>query len=226
MNRAAKSLACFHRSTLPLPRGLEPNLRLEKYKKEALALAQILPNVKEALSSLVADLESVPSGLAQRPSTPMHGTFRIEELLLCEGRLGICDFDNCCLGDPLQDIASFLADLHFSGLTPVLQDQLAVAFYRAYQTHAGSDMPVNQLIWHYRIRLLRKVIWIYDKQLVRPGAERRILEIVSRAKHTPVFVTSRLNAEPCGSKRGRAEIEINKTPILPADVQEDGNGRY
>lgn len=204
MGLVAKSLASFHRSRLSLPPGSEVDVLLEKFKRKTVHIVQALPSVKDDLTSVLAELEPLPLGLARRDSTPVHGTFRIEELLSCRGRIGTCDLDNCCLGDPLQDLASFIVDLHFSGLAPELRNDIGAAFFRAYQGLADDEVPVSHFIWYYRLRLLRKACWIFAKQLIRPGAERRILKVLNLAKLAPTFASEILLTEPALRREGAA----------------------
>ena len=196
MSSVAKCLASFHRSELALPPGAETKLLFEEFKKKTLDMTQAFPNVRDALTSVLSDMEPLPVGLVARAKAPVHGSFRIGELLSCGSRIGTCDLDNCCLGDPLQDLAYFFADLHFCGIPPALRDQLAVAFCQAYQIHIDIEVPLSHITWHYQLRLLRKAYWIYQKQSVKPGTERRILKVLQLANNASVFIDEILHANP------------------------------
>jgi Phosphotransferase enzyme family len=198
---AATSLAHLHRSSLSLPPSPALNLRLNLLKEQALHIAHTLPTVKEALISLVKDLDPLPIELAQSLRTPVHGSFRLDEILSCNGKLGLSDFDNCCIGDPFEDCAYFLTDLHFCSLDPVLLKQVAATFYQTYQSQRDSALSVDHLTWHYQFRLLQKIRWIYQKQSVKPGAERRMLKVLGLAKQAPAFIAALGNAGPSRSDR-------------------------
>jgi hypothetical protein len=207
---AAKSLASFHRSRLALPPGPEMNCLLGEFKRKALRMTQVFPNLVSGLTSILSDLEPLPLGLADSARTPVHGTFRIEELLSCKGRLGTCDLDNCCLGDPLQDLASFIVDLNFSGLAPVLRSNIGAAFFHAYQSHVEYEVPESHFIWHCRLRLLRKACWIYAKQSIRPDVERRVLKVLQLAKSAPTVVAEILHTNPI---LGRTAAGRMRSPV-------------
>ncbi len=202
VRNAAKSLAHLHRSSLPLPPSPELNLRLDRLKEQALRIAHTLPTVKEALISLTEDLDPPPVGLAQSPRTPVHGSFRLDEILSCDDRLGLSDFDNCCIGDPFEDCAYFLTDLHFCSLDPVLLKQVAATFYHTYQSQLDNAVIADHLTWHYQFRLLQKIRWIYQKQSVKPGTERRMLKVIGLAKQASAFIAALRNAEPSRLDRG------------------------
>lgn len=68
--------------------------------------SQAARHVAAALPSLLAS----ESGVAAS-RVPLHGDFHPGQIVWCEGAPGLVDFDRAAFGDPLTDLASFVAHL-------------------------------------------------------------------------------------------------------------------
>ena len=79
-------------------------------------------------------------GLSQVPTRPIHGAFRLSQLLVSANGMGLIDFDSCARGSPAFDAGSFVAYLvylrHKRKLAPERSLACIRSFYRAYAESA------------------------------------------------------------------------------------------
>jgi aminoglycoside phosphotransferase (APT) family kinase protein len=84
--------------------------------------------------------------------TPIHGAFRLSQVLLTNGRYALIDFDDVKCGNPLIDVASFVAHLLYvqvKGQLSQTQSQMAIQhFCRAYRAHVPWSLPGDALAWY------------------------------------------------------------------------------
>jgi len=107
---AGEALACVHSQS---PSGLlarTPRRHAEHVRIVAAALGFVQP----ALASRAERLgREISQRLAARPggTTPVHGDFNADQVLLADGRAALIDFDEAALAEPAADLGSFAADL-------------------------------------------------------------------------------------------------------------------
>jgi aminoglycoside phosphotransferase (APT) family kinase protein len=131
-------------------------------------------------------------GSTLRPlaETLVHGDFIAKNLLLQDGRLVVCDFDDCVLGDPVQDVARFLVDLRFledrdshvvnlRPCDPARVESMAAVFTQAYRARARWPVSDEHLAWHRQVQLIAKIHYYYKRQQFRPGFERDLDDMLA-----------------------------------------------
>ena len=114
------------------------------------------------------------------------------------------------IGDRIKDARKqrALSQVDLARLVGVSKDidellkQVAATFYHTYQSQLDNAVIVDHLTWHYQFRLLQKIRWIYQKQSVKPGTERRMLKVIGLAKQASAFIAALRNAEPSRLDRG------------------------
>lgn len=150
--------------------------------------AEDLPNKTEklchAFPDINAELQALAHSLEQRApdrhaprQTFIHGDFHLRQLLACEDRIVFLDFDECALGDPLQDLASLVVDLHFYDFTPTELAALVAVFLRAYRDASGWNVPPDDLAWYVRLQLFTKAYRVYRQHL--PNRAARVRELIA-----------------------------------------------
>lgn len=80
-------------------------------------------------------------------TTPIHGDFNPQQVVIDHGSVGILDFDRAALGQPALDLGNFLAHLEYK----VLLDHLSIhtarsveeAFLREYETFAPLPFGIS-----------------------------------------------------------------------------------
>jgi aminoglycoside phosphotransferase (APT) family kinase protein len=97
-------------------------------------------------------------GLTQVAPTPIHSAFRLSQWLLVNGKLALIDFDTFLLGNPISDVASFVAHLMYLQLKGKLapeQSRSAIRrFCRAYAERAPWGLPADVLAWQTAAHLV------------------------------------------------------------------------
>lgn len=178
----AKGLANFHASRLSSFATLHNRGILTETVRKTHELIQALPSLRKPLQMVLSQIENVPPSLDSVRRTPIHGSFRIKEIIARDGRLGLFDFDNCTLGDPIRDVGVFIADLYRRGIESSLVTVLTSGFLYAYREQAERAVPIYAVNWHFRARLLEKAYWRLENRWFNRNFEKRILEIVDLAE--------------------------------------------
>jgi thiamine kinase-like enzyme len=181
---AAWGLANLHQSALVLPCQITTGHLLAEIGPSAAELMAALPEFKERLQLLLAYLERHEPGLTTLPDRLIHRDFHIKQLLVHEDNatLAIFDFDDLATGDPCQDIAFFLVDLHCRDFAPRLVAQMTTTFCQAYQSYIDRELPADRLRWHLRLQFLAKAHWYYKKKQLASRLKAHIERIIALAE--------------------------------------------
>jgi hypothetical protein len=162
--RVARALSALHRLALPgLSRAFYVDEVAEEAVEDAVRIGAFLPEDAERVGSLAARIAErggqLPA-LAGCPEVPLHGAFRMSQLLERDGRLAMTDFDAVATGDPHYDVAEFQSSLlyqHFRrglALEPLLE--LGEAFREAYAACVPWSLDRSRLAWFTSAFLLEK----------------------------------------------------------------------
>lgn len=178
MPALAYALAAFHRLTPPTLPVISLPQQLQEWHKKADKLSHAYPDIQPALETLLTDLQR------NRPEFEMpgliHGDFHIDQLLvLPNGHLVLFDYDELALGDPLQDLANFAADLYnypypLAAIDPVVQQLFA-----AYAAANHSQTDPQRFAWHLRGQLLTRAYRTLIQQ--KSAARQRVADFIALA---------------------------------------------
>ncbi len=95
------------------------------------------------------------------PTAPIHGAFRMSQLLGQGDRIAITDFDGLTLGDPHQDVAEFMVSLLIQHSRRGLSIREMMGKGRLFKEHYQEQVPwklnSRRLSWLAASLLLRKV---------------------------------------------------------------------
>jgi hypothetical protein len=81
------------------------------------------PWLAGATTALLAHLASSAALYPPDPTLPSHHSFRPQQVLLDQGRIGFIDFDDCCMAEPALDIAQFRATVKEMGINTSPSDK-------------------------------------------------------------------------------------------------------
>ena len=155
-----RALAGLHALRLPLGARWEPGTELRALGTAAGELALGVPAEGPALDSVVAELRARSGPLRFPPGVPIHGKLFGDQVLLDGDRVGIVDWDDLCLGDPVYDLARLLAHAVYVGLRDGLAaDRLepcVEALLAAYEHRTGAAVHPHRLTWHVAVGLLMR----------------------------------------------------------------------
>lgn len=125
---------------------------------EVAEVAEALENHHAAVSVMAKTLREKYSTLTPITPVPIHGAFRLSQLLLVNGKIALIDFDDFHCGNPLVDVGSFVAHLLYLPLREKLtmeQSRAAIRhFCRAYAEAAPWGLPGDVLAWQTAAHLI------------------------------------------------------------------------
>lgn len=109
----------------------------------------------------VAALSASGQPRSESVATPIHHDLKLNNFLIDGGSIGLIDLDSVCLGDPMADLASLIANLYLNGLRegqiPGRIDPLAGAIVRAYREASLHTVSLRRLYWHIAAALIYEV---------------------------------------------------------------------
>ena len=121
-------------------------------------MAIALPSLSATLGSFMRDIDSQQATLKFPTDRPIHANmFGDQVIVKDDGSIGIVDWDDLCLGDPLFDVGRLAAHVLFVSLrtpegTRAAEDPIR-ALLSAHSS-AGGPLDVRRLRWHVATALL------------------------------------------------------------------------
>ena len=164
LRTVAKGLAMIHHSDLDgLPKWTLGE-HLTEVDKKIEKLRRAVPSLVEELNLLAQRIHRdapIPSDI---PLRPMYWDFHVDQLLAQDGKVAFFDFDELAIGDPLQDLANFIVDLHFRDVSPLLAQRMAKSLYHSYRSQVKWEVPIDRIRWHARVQFINKAYRVYISQ--------------------------------------------------------------
>jgi aminoglycoside phosphotransferase (APT) family kinase protein len=178
----AQGLADLHESPLRPPARQEISYHLASVQEHGAELAKAYPRYAKLLDTLMAQIEQTRPELSPEQERPIHRDFHIEQLLVHENRLFIFDFDDLSMGDPMQDLAFFIVDLHHRKLDAERVTRWISTCCQAYQAATEESLPIERLNWHLQVQFLAKAYWLYKKRQQKKTIQQEILRTLRLAQ--------------------------------------------
>ncbi|QPK64604.1 aminoglycoside phosphotransferase family protein [Methylomonas sp. LL1] len=158
---------------------------------------QTRPELAEPIESRVAGLLADELNLPKPALATLHHDLKLNNFLVDGDKLGLIDLDCVCLGDPLADLASLIANFYLHGLREgdsveqvhPLVKQL-VGSYMAHSVHAVS-LPA--LHWQVAAALIHEV----TRRSLRQMDDLRIAHIQSYLTLSESYLA--LSRQPTGA---------------------------
>jgi aminoglycoside phosphotransferase (APT) family kinase protein len=160
-------LAALHQIAVPesqLQRGVAPATILGHVEEEAADILRFLPERRETLQRVTNALTTFAPGPEQQiPRATLHGAFKLAQILCREtsGELALVDFDAMACGDPLYDLAEFIASLVFlrpsNGIADAPLREGVEMFLAEYQKLVPWRCDRRRLAWYAVAFLLGKL---------------------------------------------------------------------
>ena len=188
--RLATVLATFHQSQCQdLPEAGNWDEVLDSAQEDTLKLGWFFPQYRSRLNAALAALLAAKANLTKQevPVVPIHGAIRLEQLVARHDEVALVDFDAAGLGDPLYDVAEFLASLQYMEFSYGFPHRFARAaelFMASYQQQVPWVVNPQRMAWYTVAFLLSKMLGSL-KHLDRGVLQRfeAVLEIIeSRLK--------------------------------------------
>jgi aminoglycoside phosphotransferase (APT) family kinase protein len=165
----AKGLASLHTSQVVALATHSPDGHLIEMRKKLTKLSDALPHHSEMFSVIGEDITRTAPLPNAIPFRPIHWDFHIDQLLADQGILTFCDLDELIIGDPLQDLANFIVDLHVRLADQEFVRLLTTELCHHYQKLVTWEVSAERLAWHIRLQLVNKAYRQYLR--FAPGFE-------------------------------------------------------
>lgn len=165
----AKGLASLHTSQVVGLATHSPNDHLVEMRKKLTKLSDALPHHPEMFNMIGEDITQTAPLPSAIPCRPIHWDFHINQLLAHHGTLTFCDLDELIIGDPIQDLANFIVDLHVRLADQEFVRLLTTELCHHYQKLVTWEVSAERLAWHIRLQLVNKAYRQYLR--FAPGFE-------------------------------------------------------
>jgi hypothetical protein len=152
LDQAAMTVASLHRTLAPFAPTTTTGNIITKLRAAGDLLARVRPACRTTLHSLIDGLAAASAAIGERPTATLHGDLHLKNFFATKDRVALIDLDNICRGDPLQDVGSFVAAMHYRGLLEGRSfdevERIAGQFIDAYRAEAGWEVSDVALNWH------------------------------------------------------------------------------
>ncbi|MBD9360812.1 aminoglycoside phosphotransferase family protein [Methylomonas fluvii] len=154
--------------------------------------------IARSVNSLLAQ------ALRQTPSerATLHHDLKLNNFLYDGQCLGLIDMDCVCLGDPLLDLASLIANIYLNGIRDAASIEsihpLVNRLVLSYQRHRQQTLSLTDLRWQVAAALIHEVV----RRSLRQLDETRLKQIKR------YLALSDMYAAHCGQAAGVANVLI------------------
>jgi Ser/Thr protein kinase RdoA (MazF antagonist) len=136
VEQCARQVAFLHQVPLDDCPSLSEDSLQQQLRKVDLLIKQFNVPCREAIATLIEKLMLLIRSVPSEEMTPLHGDLHLKNILVDNDTVYLIDLDNISLGNPLQDIGSFIAailNLQIIGAIPKpLAEQAITVFLKAY----------------------------------------------------------------------------------------------
>ena len=176
---AGRAIASFHAGHQHRLKGRDPKQAASQLDALARDMGILIPELKtqasELAQSLIAWLIRQPD-----PAHPIHGDFYAEQVLVSQGDVSLIDSDETHLGNPLSDVANFIAHLEQAAVSPGMDAMhipaISTALISGYR-EIRPEMDFANLCQHIAVCLFRLIHKPFrDRSADWPGQTRALLQ--------------------------------------------------
>jgi hypothetical protein len=158
LENAGSVVAELHRTTLPSAPLITTGEIISNLELSADLLSRIRPKRKDELRSMIRRLIAVSDRIGIGSIATLHGDLHLKNLFVTNDRIALLDLDNLSQGDPLRDIGSFIALLHYRGLIEggpqYMVEEISRRFVQSYRANADWEVSEWALNWHIAAALI------------------------------------------------------------------------
>lgn len=138
--RVGSALGVLHSSgPLDLPLTIPPQRPLSDL---ASGIGFLVPGLHASARACAQEIESALDA-SDASTRPIHGDFYSKQICVGQDSIGILDFDQSCLGDPLRDVGNFVAKINWNSFRGDFEKEqveaIEAAFLDGYQSVRGEQ---------------------------------------------------------------------------------------
>ena len=160
---AAANVAALHRTEIACSRTLARDDIHAKLVEVRDLLEAVRPEYAGALETVVQRLLAQSDRLADMPLATLHGDLHLKNFFVDGRDVYLIDLDNLCRGSAYHDLGSFIAGLHYRGLSTSAPEesisQIVEVFMSAYQTYAAWPLSQAALNWYIAAALISERVF-------------------------------------------------------------------
>lgn len=158
MAQAGAAVAALHGASVSGLRTITTAEVVAKLEAATAVIVRAHPSLQPQLPALVSRLIATADRAGAQPRATLHGDLHLQNLFVTEERVALIDLDDLCRGDPLQDLGSFTAALHYRALlgggnVPATAARIE-QFIAAYRRHVAWEVSASALAWHTAVALI------------------------------------------------------------------------
>jgi hypothetical protein len=155
---AGSAVAELHRTPVPSAPSVTTGEIISKLETSAALLCRLRPSLRDELRSSIEQLIAVSDRIGIGPIATLHGDLHLKNLFVTNDRVALIDLDNLSRGDPLRDVGSFVASLHYRGLIEgrgyQFTEDSSSRFIQSYRSNADWEVSEWALNWHIAAALI------------------------------------------------------------------------
>jgi hypothetical protein len=205
----ARCVAKFHSCTLRTDRRFDLSDLDESLMDTIVAARQAYPDFEDRIASLVSALltQRRSMGWSETLITPIHRDLKMRNFLIDGEHIALIDMDCVCLGDPLSDLGSLIANFYMNGIragcpTDRIRESVEV-FGRAYAESVPWSLSWPRVDWYtaaaFVHEVTRRSIRQLDGERVKHISE--YLDLCERLVSGQSVVSNERNSLHHGPKR-------------------------
>jgi aminoglycoside phosphotransferase (APT) family kinase protein len=159
----ARCVAKFHRCTVHARRRFDlddiDRSLLDTVEVAERACPDLAGRIKSVVSTVRAERRSID--WSDSLETPIHRDLKMRNFLIDGGGVGLIDMDCVCIGDPLSDVGSLIANFYMNGIrarcgTGSIRNNVEV-FCRAYAESVPWTISRPRINWYTATAFLHEI---------------------------------------------------------------------
>jgi thiamine kinase-like enzyme len=157
--KAGSAVAELHRTQVTSVPLLTKTEIVSKLAASENLLSRLSLKRRGELRSLTEKLMALSDGIGKGPIATLHGDLHLKNLFVTEDRIVLIDLDNLSRGDPLRDLGSFIASLHYRRLVEGWGEEtsgleISGRFIEAYRANVDWEVSEPALNWYIASALI------------------------------------------------------------------------
>lgn len=159
MPAVGELLTRFHRVKKVVPTQVSRKSELQEVRSTLDIISTALPPMRPSPEKLFEKFRNL-SWLNDVPSVLLHGSYRLNHLLLHNDELALLDLDSLRMGHPGYDLANFLSSLYYfeiqGQMNASTRKDISRFFLEGYARTTPWNIPPITVLWYLASLLINK----------------------------------------------------------------------
>lgn len=161
-DRMAQCVANLHACNIKTPKSFDQYDVVQGLLATTVLAEQAHPEWAGRIARSVNSLLEHEPNQASSASATLHHDLKLNNFLLDGNRLGLIDMDCVCVGDPLLDLASLIANIYLNGIRETASIEsihpLVNRLVLSYLRYSRHSVCLSRLRWQIAAALIHEVI--------------------------------------------------------------------